>query len=41
MSKKTPPPEASPPLPRWAEAVRRKYLGGEASMFVLHHNVFD
>jgi AAA+ superfamily predicted ATPase len=28
-------------LPRWAEAVRRKYLGGEASMFVLHRNVFD
>jgi transitional endoplasmic reticulum ATPase len=36
---------ASPPtvasLPRWAETVRRKYLGGEASVFVLHHNVFD
>lgn len=29
------------PLPRWAETVRRKYVGGEASMFVLHHNVFD
>ncbi|HSX60727.1 MAG TPA: ATP-binding protein [Tahibacter sp.] len=29
------------PLPRWAETVRRKYIGGEASMFVLHHNVFD
>jgi AAA+ superfamily predicted ATPase len=29
------------PLPRWAETVRRKYLGGEASMFVLFHNVFD
>jgi AAA+ superfamily predicted ATPase len=28
-------------LPRWAETVRRKYIGGEASMFVLHHNVFD
>jgi transitional endoplasmic reticulum ATPase len=28
-------------LPRWAETVRRKYLGGEASMFVLHRNVFD
>lgn len=28
-------------LPHWAEAVRRKYLGGEASMFVLHRNVFD
>ena len=30
-----------PPLPKWAEAVRRKYLGGEASMFLLHRNVFD
>lgn len=29
------------PLPRWAETVRRKYIGGEASMFILHHNVFD
>lgn len=28
-------------LPRWAETVRRKYIGGEASMFILHHNVFD
>lgn len=32
---------AKPPLPRWAETVRRKYLGGEASMFLLHRNVFD
>jgi transitional endoplasmic reticulum ATPase len=32
---------ATAPLPRWAETVRRKYVGGEASMFVLHHNVFD
>jgi transitional endoplasmic reticulum ATPase len=30
-----------PPLPKWAEIVRRKYLGGEASMFLLHRNVFD
>lgn len=30
-----------PPLPAWAEAVRRKYLGGEASIFILHGNVFD
>jgi len=30
-----------PALPKWAEAVRRKYLGGEASMFLLHRNVFD
>jgi transitional endoplasmic reticulum ATPase len=28
-------------LKRWAETVRRKYLGGEASVFVLHRNVFD
>ncbi len=28
-------------LPPWAETVRRKYLGGEAAVFVLHHNVFD
>ncbi|WP_257386869.1 ATP-binding protein [Tahibacter caeni] len=33
-------PEAAP-LPRWAESVRRKYIGGEASMFILHRNVFD
>ena len=39
MTKNTPPDTA--PLPRWAETVRRKYIGGEASMFVLHHNVFD
>ncbi|HEY0659961.1 MAG TPA: AAA family ATPase [Lysobacter sp.] len=30
-----------PPLPPWAESVRRKYLGGETSMFVLYRNVFD
>jgi hypothetical protein len=29
------------PLPGWAETIRRKYLGGESSMFLLHHNVFD
>ena len=28
-------------LPRWAETIRRKYLGGEASVFMLHSNVFD
>lgn len=28
-------------LPEWAEGVRRKYLGGEAAVFVLHQNVFD
>ncbi|WP_137936013.1 ATP-binding protein [Chitinivorax sp. B] len=32
---------ARPALPGWAENVRRKYVSGEASMFVLHHNVFD
>jgi len=28
-------------LPAWAEQVRRTYLGAEASMFLLHLNVFD
>jgi SpoVK/Ycf46/Vps4 family AAA+-type ATPase len=28
-------------LPPWAEDLRRRYLRGEASMFVLHGNVFD
>jgi transitional endoplasmic reticulum ATPase len=28
-------------LPSWAEELRRRYLRGEASMFVLHGNVFD
>lgn len=28
-------------LPEWAETIRRKYVGGEASMFLLHGNVFD
>jgi SpoVK/Ycf46/Vps4 family AAA+-type ATPase len=28
-------------LPYWAEDLRRRYLRGEASMFVLHGNVFD
>lgn len=28
-------------LPAWAEAIRRKYLGGEASIFILHGNIFD
>jgi len=30
-----------PPLPAWAEQIRRKYIGGESSMFLLHLNVFD
>lgn len=34
-------PAAATTLPRWAETIRRKYVGGEASMFLLHHNVFD
>ena len=29
------------PLPDWAETVRQKYLAGEASVFILHGNVFD
>lgn len=28
-------------LPMWAETVRQKYLAGEASVFILHGNVFD
>ena len=28
-------------MPEWAETVRRKYRGGETTMFVLHGNVFD
>ncbi len=34
---------ASPqsPLPAWAETIRQKYLAGEASLFILHGNVFD
>ena len=28
-------------LPAWAEDLRRRYIRGEASMFVLHGNVFD
>ena len=28
-------------LPTWADDLRRRYLRGEASMFVLHGNVFD
>ena len=27
--------------PHWAEELRRRYLRGEASQFVLHGNVFD
>ena len=32
---------AKPGLPEWADCVRRKYVGGEASVFLLHGNVFD
>ncbi len=28
-------------LPHWAEDLRRRYLRGEASLFVLHGNVYD
>ncbi len=28
-------------LPRWAEELARKYTSGEASHFLLHHNVYD
>jgi transitional endoplasmic reticulum ATPase len=38
MASKT---ETSTELPIWAEAIRQKYLAGEASLFVLHGNVYD
>jgi hypothetical protein len=28
-------------MPDWAEDLRRRYLRGESSMFVLHGNVYD
>jgi SpoVK/Ycf46/Vps4 family AAA+-type ATPase len=28
-------------LPEWADRIRRTYLRGESSLFLLHHNVFD
>src|SRR3977135_2842648 len=28
-------------LPTWADDLRRRYLRGESSMFVLHGNVYD
>ena len=28
-------------LPSWADDLRRRYLRGEASIFVLHGNVYD
>jgi transitional endoplasmic reticulum ATPase len=28
-------------VPAWAESVRRKYVGGDATVFILHNNVFD
>ena len=33
--------ELRPQLPVWAEDLRRRYLRGEATMFVLHGNVYD
>jgi AAA+ superfamily predicted ATPase len=32
---------ASDKLPRWAAELARKYRAGEASHFLLHHNVYD
>jgi SpoVK/Ycf46/Vps4 family AAA+-type ATPase len=34
-------PTSEPKLPAWAEELRRRYLRGEASQFVLHGNVHD
>ena len=28
-------------FPEWAETIRRKFRGGESTMFILHGNVFD
>jgi len=33
--------EAGAPLPAWADELRRRYLRGESSQFVLHGNVHD
>jgi transitional endoplasmic reticulum ATPase len=33
--------ELSAGLPEWSDRVRRMYLRGESSLFLLHHNVFD
>src|SRR6476661_4301155 len=33
--------DAAPPLPAWADELRRRYLRGESSQFVLHGNVHD
>jgi transitional endoplasmic reticulum ATPase len=33
--------QAAAELPHWAEELRRRYLRGEASLFILHGNVFD
>ena len=45
MSEPSPPPSPPPSpasfLPPWAADLRERYLRGEASMFVLHGNVFD
>lgn len=34
-------PSSRSPLPAWAELLRERYLAGEASVFILHGNVFD
>jgi transitional endoplasmic reticulum ATPase len=28
-------------LPSWAEEIKRTYLRGEASVFIVHGNVYD
>ena len=33
--------DAGAPLPAWADELRRRYLRGESSQFVLHGNVHD
>ena len=38
-----PVPEKKPPepLPEWADELKRRYVRGEASQFILHGNVDD
>ncbi len=33
--------DAAPKMPEWADELRRRYLRGESSQFVLHNNVHD
>jgi SpoVK/Ycf46/Vps4 family AAA+-type ATPase len=41
MSTLAPAGAVTPPLPAWADELRRRYLRGESSQFVIHGNVHD